>query len=316
MSSFTIDVIGSGFVGQATGKGFLAKGHRVRFVDVDPQKIEELRRGGFLAYTPQELAEQRENSSISVLTVNTPTREGKIDLTWIRKAVTQLGERMRRQSDYHVVVVRSTVVPGTTEELMTLLEEVSGKQAGKDFGVCMNPEFLRERVAENDFANPWLIVIGELDRRSGDVLAEVYANFGCGVHRLSLRDAEFQKYVHNLFNAVKITFFNEMREAARALGLSAEEVFPLVAKSAEGIWNPEYGTRDFGAFDGHCLPKDTQAFLAWAQRQGQDMPLLATTIAFNNALTLRQQAQAESKRAQGKRAAVKKVAKPIAAVAS
>src|SRR5687768_3147395 len=98
MSSFIIDVIGSGFVGQATGKGFLAKGHQVRFVDVDPQKIHELRRGGFLAYTPQELAEQSENSAISVLTVNTPTQEGKIDLTWIRKATTQLGERLRRQN--------------------------------------------------------------------------------------------------------------------------------------------------------------------------------------------------------------------------
>lgn len=304
MHSLTIDIIGAGFVGQATGKGFLAKGDQVRFVDIDEAKVARLRQQNLPAFTPQAAA-ALEGPDIAMLTVNTPTRDNAIDLTWIRTAARDLGVRLRQQHKYQVIVVRSTVVPGTTEQLMHVIEEASGKQAGKDFGVCTNPEFLREQTAENDFAHPWLIVIGEGDTRAGDVVARLYADFECPVHRVTIREAEFQKYVHNVFNAIKITFFNEMREIAHATGVDAERIFPLVAKSAEGIWNPMYGLRDLGPFDGSCLPKDTQAFLSWARQHDQRAPLLAAAIAFNNRLIDRAPAvpalpldkSAESKRA-------------------
>lgn len=304
MGKSFIDVIGAGFVGQATGKGFLGKGHAVRFVDVDEKKIQNLRAQQLPAYTPAELLQEPPLSHISILTVNTPTRNGKIELGYIRQAAADLGQRLKAAENYHLVVVRSTVLPGTTGELTRIIEEHSGKRAGVDFGVCMNPEFLRERTAEEDFAHPWLVVIGELDARSGDMLAELYADFACPIQRLSLEEAELQKYVHNLYNAVKITFFNEMRDVARQAGIDTEKVFPLVAKSAEGMWHPEYGIHDFGAFDGSCLPKDTQAFFAWAKDHGWESPLLETAIAFNQKLIAHQNTVPE-----------KAVAQPMGAMA-
>ncbi len=276
-----IHVIGAGFVGQATGKGFLGHGHEVTFIDIDEAKVADLRAQGLNALTPNAVQDIGE---VSLLTVNTPTHEGKINLGYIKSAARDLGRRLADAKDYHVVVIRSTVVPGTTDDLIAIIEEHSGRKAGQDFGVCMNPEFLREKTATEDFARPWLIVIGEYDRASGEILASLYQDFGCPIHRLSIWEAEMQKYVHNLFNAVKITFFNEMREVAKAAGVDAEKIFPLVAKSAEGMWSPEYGIHNFGPFDGSCLPKDTQAFLAWAHSRGWDTPVLAAAIAFNKQL--------------------------------
>lgn len=276
-----LHVIGAGFVGQATGKGFLGHGYEVTFIDIDATKVANLRAQGLNAMTPNDV---QETAQISLLTVNTPTHEGKINLRYIQGAAQDLGRRLAKTKDYHVVVIRSTVIPGTTDDLISIIEQHSGKAAGKDFGVCMNPEFLREKNAVADFAHPWLIVIGEQDQRSGDALAKLYQDFDCPIHRVSILEAEMQKYVHNLFNAVKISFFNEIRELTRAAGIDAEKIFPLVAKSAEGMWSPEYGTRDFGPFDGSCLPKDTQAFLAWAQSHGWNTPLLAAAIAFNKKL--------------------------------
>lgn len=279
-----ICVIGAGVVGEATGKGFLHLGHEVVFVDVKPEIIANLRAEGFQAFTPEEMAAKPIDYQVSIFTVSTPTQQGEINLKPLKAAAKDLGTRLKRAKDYHVVVVRSTVVPGTTEEIMKIVEEGSGKKAGRDFGVCMNPEYLREHSAVEDFKNPWIVVIGQLDQASGDVLETVYGGFSCPVHRVGLKEAEAQKYVHNLFNAVKITFFNEMRDICRKEGIDAEKIFPLVADSCEGMWNPQYGIRDRGPFDGMCLPKDTQAFLAWAQQRGWGMPLLSTTIEVNNSL--------------------------------
>lgn len=285
-----IDVIGSGFVGEATGRGFIDRGYQVAFIDIKAERVAALRAQGLDAYLPDERLVQGDISDVSLLTVNTPTVAGTIQLQYLFGAVTQLAERLARTERYHLVVVRSTVVPGTTEEIITLLEKYSGKKVGLDFGVCMNPEYLREKTAVHDFTNPWIVVIGEYDTRSGDTLFKLYEKFTCPKHRVSLREAEMQKYVHNLYNAVKITFFNEMREVAHQSGVDPERIFALTAQSAEGMWRPEYGIHDKGPFDGSCLPKDTAAYLAWAEAQGLTMPLLATTIEVNTALL---QAQAE-----------------------
>lgn len=182
-----------------------------------------------------------------------------------------------------MVVIRSTVPPGTTEDiLIPILEKYSGKKAGKDFGVCMNPEYLREVSNEEDFKNPWIITIGELDRRSGEMLEKICCHYDCPIAHVSLREAEIQKYAHNLYNACKISFFNEIRMICRAIDVNADKVFELVAKSAEASWNPKYGIRDLGPYGGSCLPKDTVALLSWAKEKLEDsMPLLKAIIKVN-----------------------------------
>lgn len=279
-------IVGSGVVGQATGKGFLKRGQEVTFVDVDDGKIAQLQSEGLNAFTPQEAREAAPKPDVTVLTVPTPTRDGAIDLSFLQEAAVATGHRLRDASKYQVVVVRSTVVPRTTEDIVKpILEEHSGKQAGRDFGLCMNPEYLREKTAVKDFDQPRLVVIGQLDEASGDGLAAAYEDFGCPIHRISIQEAELQKYAHNLFNAVKISYFNEFREICHAVGADAEKIFPLVAQSAEGMWNSQYGIRDLGPFDGMCLPKDTRAFLAWAGQQGWSMPILQAAVDFNKVLT-------------------------------
>lgn len=283
-------IVGSGVVGQATGRGLLRGGHAVTFVDVDPKKIKQLTSEGLMAVTPIEARALTLPADLIMLSVPTPTVTRAIDTRYLQEAATEVGRWMKETDHYQTVVVRSTVLPGTTEELVQpLLEHYSKKKAGRDFGVCMNPEYLREKTAAADFADPWIVVIGQGDERAGDVVAEAYSGFSCPQHRLTIREAEFQKYVHNIFNAVKIAFFNEFRVIGQRAGIDVEAVFPLVAKSAEGLWRPEYGIGNFGPFDGMCLPKDTQAFLHWAGQRGWEMPVLHAAVTFNNQQLAEQQ---------------------------
>lgn len=292
-SSIKITIIGSGVVGQATGKGFTDKGFEVEFVDVNPKIVQSLKEEGYTSYLSGE--KNRLDTDISFLTVPTPSVDGEIDLVYLKQAAKDLGKRLANLKNYHLVVVRSTVVPGTTEGVvLKLLEKYSGKKTGKDFGLCMNPEYLREASSVSDFANPWIVVFGQYDKRSGDLLEKVYARFNAPIHRISIKEAEIQKYVHNLFNAVKISFFNEIRRIGKALELDMETVFSLTTKSCEGIWNHTYGTKDSGPFSGSCLPKDTEAFLAWSTKQGLAARLLGAAIEVNNSF----------KKAQDKRGSV------------
>lgn len=279
-----ICVIGPGVVGQATGKVFSHKGFSVTFWGRGSKTIEQLKRESFSAYTLEEMQSVPYDFDVSILIVPTPTIDGKINLTAMKAVSIELGKRLRKTNKYHVIVVKSTVPPGTTEDLVIkTVEEYSGKKVGQDFGACMNPEFLREKSAYEDFVNSRLVLIGEYDKKSGDTLELLYSDFDCPLLRVSIKEAEMQKYAHNLFNAVKISFFNEMRQVCMRFGMDAEKIFPAVVKSAEGIWNPEYGTRNFGPFDGMCLPKDTQSFLTWAKEKGISLPTLEGAIQFNNA---------------------------------
>lgn len=285
MKKLHISIVGSGVVGQATGKGLVSKGFDVTFIDISSATVELLRSQGFNSLTPKEAAQQNLTADVSLISVSTPTENGGIVLNHLRSAAIDLGKRLKHMPRYHTVVIRSTVPPGTTEEMIIpLLEKHSGKRAGEDFGVCMNPEYLREASAEADFSNPWIVVIGQYDRQSGDVLEELYQRFGAPIYRVSLKEAEFQKYVHNLYNAAKISFFNEMRLVAERLEMDPEQAFQLTAASCEGLWNPRYGTRKWGPFSGMCLPKDTSAFLDWANSREISMPLLKATIEVNDSL--------------------------------
>jgi UDPglucose 6-dehydrogenase len=283
----SIFIVGSGLVGQATGKGLLAKGFKVTFIDVRPAVVNQIRQQGYEAFEVSEV--QKPDTDVFMLSPPTYSLKPGINgLDFVKEAATSVGRWLSKIDKYCLVVVRSTVLPGTTEEtIIPILEEYSGKGAGRDFGVCMNPEYLRERCAEEDFSNPWIVVIGELDRRSGDLLEEVYHWVDCPVYRVLMKEAEMEKFVHNLFNANKISFFNEMRLACQEMGLACEKIFPLVAQSAEASWNPLYGTRDLGPFSGSCLPKDAVAFQAYGKKRGIEIPLVDAMFKVNEAVKKR-----------------------------
>ena len=278
-----IAIIGPGVVGQAIGKAFLKKGFEVSFIGIEKSTIEKLRKENYSAYFSNEFQNGNYQFDVTFLTVPTPTVKGRIDLSAMKEATLDLGKKLAYIHKYHLVVVKSTVLPGVTEHLVIPdIEKTSGKKAGRDFGVCMNPEYLRAKTAQEDARDPWTILIGEYDRRSGDMLSFLYHDFDGPIYRVSLSEAEIQKYIHNLFNAVKITFFNEMRAVGKKIGVDTERIFKLVALSSEGIWNHRYGLADKGPFSGACLPKDTQAFLRWIEAQGWKADVLKAAIDVNN----------------------------------
>jgi len=283
-----ISIVGPGVVGQATGKAFLEKGFDVTFIGVNLKNINNLKREGYKAHLVSEFTNGNYDFDISFLTVPTPTIDKQIDLTALYTASVNLGKHLANMNKYHLVVVKSTVPPGTTDSLVIkVIEEYSKKRVGQDFGVCMNPEYLREKTALEDALEPWLILIGEYNKKSGDVLGVLYENFDGPIYKVGLVEAEMQKYIHNLFNAAKITFFNEMRQIGNQIGINCEKIFKLTTLSSEGLWNPKYGVRDKGPFSGSCLPKDTQAFLNWANQNGFKADLLKTVIEVNNKILLK-----------------------------
>ena len=276
-----IAIIGSGVVGQATGIAFLNKGFDITFVDNNTDVVKELDAKGYQAI----LTEALEPQKISIFFVSVPTYISDDDggISYMRTAAENLGVWLSQKSDYSLVVIRSTILPGTTEKvIIPTIEKYSRKKAGQDFGVCVNPEYLREKSALSDFEKPWVVVIGEMNKRDGDILQDIYHRVECPVHRVSIREAEMQKFVHNLFNANKISFFNEMRQVCRELGISCEKMFQLVTESAEGMWNPAYGTKDMGPFAGACLPKDSKAFQRFAKENLKiEMRMLQAMLELN-----------------------------------
>ena len=275
-----IAVIGAGFVGQATGKGLAKHNNKIVFIDVDTAKVNSLKKEGFEAY----LADDYKNitTDISMFSVHTPTQNGKPIFDYLENALIQFAKRLKKHNKYHLAVIRSTTLPGfTRNKFIPLIEKYSGKKAGLDFGVCMQPEYLRQATAQSDFDRPWFILIGELDSKSGDTLEKIYHPFNTPTKRVSLEEAEFQKYIHNIFNAVKIAFFNEMREISNKIGVDADNIFPTVGITCEGCWNPIYGLRDYGPYDGACLPKDADGFQAWAREQGFPTKILDSIIEQN-----------------------------------
>ena len=276
-------IVGSGVVGQATGKGFAKKGHAISFVDINPQTIAKLRADGLTAMTAAEV--DWNGVDIVMLAVSTPSANGKIVLDYIEAAALDVGHGLAKTDNYITVVVRSTVPPTTTERRITrILEQASGKQVGVGFGVGMNPEFLRAVTSEQDFARPWITVLGTSDRRTAEILDEIYAPFGALIVRCTPTEAEMIKYVNNVYNAVKISYFNEVHAICRELGVDSNLIGATVARSAESMWNPLYGTRGGVPYGGACLPKDTTAFMAFARENGWQHLMLEATMEVNRQL--------------------------------
>ncbi len=280
-----IGIIGAGMVGQATGKGLVHFGHEVVFADINPQVVDTLRAAGYNAVLPEELHHER--TDVSMLCVWTPTIDRAVDLGSLHNACSTLASAMNSTSDYHLVVIRSTVPPGTIRDLLTpCMEDASGRTVGRDFGVCHNPEFLREASAIEDYLKPWVVVLGTDDARSHDILNSIVKPIAdqseAFLIETDVRTAEMLKYTSNLFNATKISFSNEMWSVCRSLGVDGNRVLSFVARSAEGSWNPSYGIRGGTPFGGSCLPKDTRAFLTFARENNLDMPLLEAVVSVND----------------------------------
>lgn len=297
---------GTGYVGLTTAVCLAAKNHHVYCVGRNEKKIEQLRAGMAIIFEDglQEILRRSiksgnfvpstnlrdavQNSQIIFISVGTPSREdGSSDLSQIQVVSRQIGEVLRDVSDYRVVVVKSTVVPGTTEGLVVpLLEKFSGKKVGTDFGVCMNPEFLREGQAIKDFLYPkeQSIVIGEYDCRSGDLLFDVYAGFEAAILRTTINAAEMIKYARNSYLAKDISFANEIANLCQRFGVDYLEVkkgMEMDARIGEGRF------LDAGAgFGGSCFPKDVKAIVSKAKESGIVPRMLEATLKVNEAQPL------------------------------
>ena len=279
-------IVGSGIVGSATGKGFARKGHQVSFVDINPDRVAKLRSEGLNAMTYPEI--DWNAVDIVMIAVSTPSVNGRIVLDYIEAAAADIGRGLAKTNNHVTVVVRSTVPPTTTEQRLTpILEQASGKTANVDFGVAMNPEFLRQVSNDQDFFRPWITILGTLDRTSANLLDEIYKPFGALIVRCTPTEAEMIKYVNNVYNAVKISYFNEVHAICDQLGIDSNLVGAAVARSAESMWNPLYGTRGGVPYGGACLPKDTVAFMQFAREHGFEHLVLEATIAANEHLEQR-----------------------------
>ncbi|MFV1998443.1 MAG: UDP-glucose/GDP-mannose dehydrogenase family protein [Acidiferrobacterales bacterium] len=306
-----ISVVGTGYVGLVSGVCLADKGHDVICVDNDADKVaminagkspiheeglDELLQnniGGRLTATT-DLEAAVETTDVSLIAVGTPFDGNEIDLSYIRQVSADIGDAMKAKAGYHAVIVKSTVVPGTTDTVvLPILEEHSDKKAGKDFGVGMNPEFLREGVAIPDFMFPDRIVIGGIDERSQDILGEIYAPFtGVDVIRTNCKTAEMIKYTSNSLLATLISFSNEIGNLCEALGgIDAIDVMKGVHLDKRVSPILDNGERVIPAlttyleagcgFGGSCFPKDVKALISHGKREGQPMALLTSVIDVN-----------------------------------
>ena len=270
-------VVGSGVVGQATGLGFVAHSRNVLFHDINETKLLNLNIKGH--ETTASVEEAVQNSEIVFVCVPTPTVGKKVDLSYLMVATRNIGKALRDAQNFPVIVFRSTVPPQTTRtQLVPLLERYSGLEAGRDFGVCMNPEFLREKSPLDDFLHPDRIVIGELDKKSGDILERVYSGFNRPIIRTSLDTAEMIKYASNLFLASKISFFNEIYMICQELGMDSTVVSETVSLDKR---IGKYGVYGGKPFSGMCFPKDLAAFITFSKSKGVNPKLLEAVEEIN-----------------------------------
>ena len=304
-----VSIIGTGYVGLVSGACFAELGHHVVCVDVDKRRVEALqqrkspifeagldelleRHVGTRLSATTDLAAAVRDSEITFIAVGTPFDGKSIDVGYVRQAATEIGTALAALDRYHVVVVKSTVVPGTTDEVVRpALEAASGKRCGPDFGLCMNPEFLSEGSAVQDFLSPDRLVFGGIDERSSDALEQLYAAFPARVPRLrtNTRTAEMIKYASNALLATLISFSNEIANLGSAIGdIDAAEVMRGVHLSqyfSERADDRLPAITSFlkagCGFGGSCLPKDVKALIAHGRNAGASMQLLESVIGIN-----------------------------------
>lgn len=288
-----VSVFGLGYVGCVTAACLASGGHNAYGVDVDPVKLDLIRKGrspivekglGDLVLAGIESGRLRaghdvmdaiENTDISFICVGTPSgANGSLDLRYVRRVAEQIGEALKSKYAYHLVVFRSTMLPGSVDDVLRpILEATSGKVAGSDFGVAYNPEFLREGSSIYDYYHPPRTVIGQIDERSGDALARVYGDVEGPVVRTTIRIAEMVKYVDNAFHALKITFANEIGNLCKTEGIDSHAVMDIFCLDTKLNLSPAY-LRPGHAYGGSCLPKDLRALTQRARARDVWVPVL------------------------------------------
>lgn len=295
-----ISIFGLGYVGTVSAGCLAADGHQVLGVDPIADKVELINRGqspiveaeigeiisetagtGRLRAT-QDPGVAIQETDLSFVCVGTPSQpNGNLDLRFIRRICEQIGHALREKPERHTVVIRSTILPGSMRNVVIpTLEESSGKKAGADFGICNNPEFLREGSAVRDYRCPPKTVIGEVDEASGDLLALLYGRLDAPLIRTDLNTAEMIKYVDNSWHALKIGFANEIGNLCDSFGVNAEAVMHIFCQDTKLNISPAYLKPGF-AFGGSCLPKDLRALSYQAKVHDLELPILSSVLPSN-----------------------------------
>jgi GDP-mannose 6-dehydrogenase len=295
-----VSVFGLGYVGSVSAASFAADGHRVIGVDVNPDKVASLNEGrspivekgldeliraasdnGLLSATT-DTAEAIEATDVSLLCVGTPSRKnGSLDLSYLARVSEQIGAALKEKRNYHVVVIRSTVLPGTTHELVIpALETASGKQYGTGFGVTVNPEFLREGTAIHDFRNPPLTLVGHNYQSDAAPTEALYSTVQAPLVNTTIRTAEMIKYASNTWHALKVCFANEIGNLCKRVQIDSHEVMDIFCRD-EKLNLSSYYLKPGFAFGGSCLPKDVRALQYRAKEVDLDMPVIQAILASN-----------------------------------
>jgi GDP-mannose 6-dehydrogenase len=295
-----VSIFGLGYVGTVSAACLANEGHQVIGVDPFPTKVELINEGrspiieeaiGELIEATVKSGKLRAtsdhsdailNTELSFVCVGTPSQSnGNLDFSYIRRVCEQVGQVLRRKKDRHTVVIRSTILPGTMRQIVIpILEEFSGKKARVDFGVCHNPEFLREGSAVRDFNAPPKTVIGELDEASGSLLASLYVKLDAPLIRTDLETAEMVKYVDNSWHALKIGFANEIGNLCKTFGIDAHQVMKIFCQDRKLNISPAYLLPGF-AFGGSCLPKDLRAMAYKAKVNDLELPIMTSILPSN-----------------------------------
>jgi len=295
-----ISIFGLGYVGAVCAGCLSARGHEVVGVDVSTAKIDLINNGkspivepGLEALLKQgietgrlrgttDVAAAIRDTELSMLCVGTPSKKnGDLELDYIESVCREIGFVLRDKKERHTVVVRSTVLPGTVKNVVIpILEDCSGKKAGVDFGVAVNPEFLRESTAIKDYDHPPMTVIGELDKQSGDALESLYSELDAPIIRKDIEVAEMIKYTCNVWHAAKVTFANEIGNIAKAVGVDGREVMDVVCQD-KTLNLSQYYMRPGFAFGGSCLPKDVRALTYRAGQLAVEHPMIGAIMRSN-----------------------------------
>jgi GDP-mannose 6-dehydrogenase len=297
-----VSIFGLGYVGSVSAACLADRGHEVIGVDVSATKVELINKGqstvieeligeltvevhekGLLRATTDAKAAIAD-TELSLVCVGTPSApNGSLSTEYLERAAEEIGEAIGQKDSRHTVVFRSTMLPGTCERLLIpILERTSGKKAGADFGVAVNPEYLRESTSVWDFRNPPKTVVGQIDDATGDAVLSLYTGLPGPVFRAPIAVAEMSKYVDNCFHALKIGFGNEIGAIAHSLGLDSWKVIDIFLSDTKLNISPAYLRPGF-AFGGSCLPKDLRGLVHAARRADVSVPILEHVLPSNEA---------------------------------
>jgi GDP-mannose 6-dehydrogenase len=296
-----ISVFGLGYVGSVLLGCLPEMGHEVTGVDIKSDKVEQINKGESPVYEPglnERIKKYRDegkikavieadtalgDSEICLVCVGTPANlDGSINLNYIKSVTTAIGNALSNKSDYCVVGIRSTMLPGTTENIIIpILEKTSGRKLNEDFGTVMNPEFLREGHAVYDFFNPARTIIGESDSKAGEKFANVYSGIDAPVSHVPLKHAEMIKYIDNSYHGLKIAFANEIGAVCNRIGLDSRSVMELFYMDNKLNISTHYLKPGF-AFGGMCIPKDLKALVHFSSEHEVEPPLLEAILTSND----------------------------------